>query len=547
MSTLIRKRPAPLWALLLPLACFAAAPLVRGPIFSSSDGILHLYQLIEFDAVLRAGVPFPRWAPDLLSGYGYPQMIFYAPLMYYLASAFHFVGLGYVDALKATVLAGMVASEAGMFVLGRELWGRWGGLLAAVAYLYFPYRLVNTYLDGELSQTLAWAWLPGLVWACWRFLRSGGRGHWLLAAACWAGLIYTHSVTSWLTAMFLGLLLLAWLALREARLLDELYLVGALALGTGLAAPYWLPALAEAGFVQLGRVQTGSYDFHVNLLPLGRVLSTELAHGYSGYVGANGPAQLGLLQLLAGATGLVAGIAACRGKAARLAAPFAALSLVAIVLMLEPAAPFWEHVPFGSALQFPDRLLGMLGFLLAVLAGAAGLWLRRLPTIPAALLAVAACAALIYAATARLNPAFVALPSSLSVADAAESDQSTGAIATTAKGEYTPIWMPAPLATSPLLPGYLTGRTPSIAAPGGAEITLLQHAPSDVGLAVSAPSAGIVELPVTYYPGWTASRSGATVPVEPSKRGLIAVDLPAGQSDLQLHFGSTSDRRLATA
>src|SRR5229473_1704995 len=51
--------------LLLPLSVFALAPLVRGPMFASADGLLHLYRLVEFDQAIRGGVWYPRWAPDL--------------------------------------------------------------------------------------------------------------------------------------------------------------------------------------------------------------------------------------------------------------------------------------------------------------------------------------------------------------------------------------------------------------------------------------------------------------------------------------------------
>src|SRR5581483_1246621 len=115
--------------------------------------------------------------------------IFYAPLLYYLAEAFHLLGLGFVDALKAAVGAGVLASVAGMHVFGRDVWGRWGGFLAAAAYLYAPYRFVNTYLDGELAQTLAWAWLPWLAWACWRYLRTSRIRYAALATLCYAGLV----------------------------------------------------------------------------------------------------------------------------------------------------------------------------------------------------------------------------------------------------------------------------------------------------------------------------------------------------------------------
>lgn len=536
--------------LLLPLSVFALAPLVRGPMFASSDGILHLYQLVEFDHALRDGVLFPRWAPELMAGYGQPLFIFYAPLMYYLSALFHALGLSLADALKATVLTGTLASALGLYAFGRELWGRWGGLLAAVAYLYVPYRFVNTYLDGELSQTLAWAWLPWLCWTCWRYLQTRRTGWGVAVALCYAGLIYTHSVTSWLATLFLaialGIRLLSW----PARLWDEVRLSGWFALGLGLAAPYWLPALVESSDIQLNRVQTGSYDFHTNLLSLGRTLSAQLAHGYSEYIGVNGPAQLGLAQTIVAGLGLVAVLACCvrsraNGPGAATAALFAALGAIGFVLMLSPATFFWEHVPFGHSLQFPDRMLGIVALPLAVLAGCLPLPFRR--TAGAPVVALAGAALLIFGATARFDVSYVSLASSFGPSEVIESEQSTGAIATTAKGEYTPVWMSQPALTSPLVAGYLTDQTPALSGGQGIQVDVVQRGVQDARLRVSAAQAGAAELPVTYYPGWTASVAGRPANVAPSDRGLISVMVPAGTSDIQLHFGVTTDRQLADA
>jgi hypothetical protein len=543
----VRKLPL---LLVLPLTGFAAAPLVRGPIFASSDGVLHLYQLVEFDLALRGGILFPRWAPDLMAGYGQPLFVFYAPVMYDLAALFHLAGLGFADALKATVLIGMLASALGMYLFGRDLWCRWGGLLAAVAYLYAPYRLVNTYLDGELSQTLAWAWLPWLSWASWRYLQTRRTGWGLAAGLCFAGLIYTHSVTSWLAAIFLALAFAGLLLVRRARFAAELRLGGWLALGLGLASPYWLPALVESSAIQLQRVQTGSYDFHTNLLPLARTLSTQLAHGYSEYVGVNGPAQLGLAQTLVAGLGMVA-VLACfgrrraRGTAAAAAMLFALLGAIAFMLMLKPAAPFWEHVPFGHSLQFPDRLLGIMALPLAVLAGGSLAPFRR--SVAAPVVALAASALLIYGATARLDVSYVSLPSSFGPREVVESEQSTGAVATTAKGEYTPVWMSQPALASPLVQGYLTGQTPTMSGGPGIQVQVLDRGVQDARFRVTAAQAGPVELPVTYYPGWTASAGAQRPDIRPSSRGLISVQVPAGTSDVLLRFGATPDRRLADA
>ena len=535
-------RRAPL-LLLLPLCAFAFAPLLRAPFFASADGLLHLYRLVEFDQGIRSGVLYPRWAPDLLAGYGYPIFVFYAPLLYYLAEAFHLLGFGFADALKAAIGAGMAASAAGMYLFGRDLWGRWGGLLSAVAYVYAPYRLVNTYLDGELAQTLAWAWLPWLAWASWRWLRGGQMRYGVLAGVCCGGLIATHSVASWLAALFLGLAMAALLAARAITIRRTLPLAGFLVAGVALAAPYWLPALAEQASVQLDRVRIATYDFHTNLLPLDRLLSTDWAHQYTGYVGVNGPAQLGLVQTLAAAIGLAAlAWFAWRKRNLATVAPallFAGLALAALTLTLTPAAVVWEHVPFGRFLQFPDRLLAIVSFGLAVVAGGLAPSLGRFRWAGALLLA----ALLVAGATARLTVNGLTLPPSLGPAQVTAYEQVSGAFGTTAKGEFTPRWLGSPPLTSPLIPHELGAPLPASVGP----LTITARQPEALQATIAAQRQGPVELPVSYFPGWTATVRGASSPTTPGPHGLVSVDVPAGQSAIALHFGDTPDRRLADA
>ncbi|HLG68944.1 MAG TPA: 6-pyruvoyl-tetrahydropterin synthase-related protein, partial [Chloroflexota bacterium] len=522
---------------------FALAPLVRGPMFASADGLLHLYRLVEFDQAIRSGIWYPRWAPDLLAGYGYPIFIFYAPLLYYLAEALHLAGLGFVDAIKAAVATGMLASTAGMYVFARDLWGRWGGFLAAAAYLYAPYRLVNTYLDGELAQTLAWAWLPWLAWASWRYLRTTRIRYAALATLCYGGLIATHSVTSWLATFFLGLALAAMLAGRAVSFLRTIKLGGCLAAGAALAAPYWLPALAEQGNVQLDRVRIATYDFHTNLLPLARTIALQWAHPYDQYLGANGPAQLGLIQALVAIAAIVALLAAGRRRWP-VAALFGGLAVTAFVLMLQPAAVFWDHMPFGRFLQFPDRLLAILAFCLAILAGGLPGALRRLPGPAVAGCALLASGALIFGATARLDVNYIALPASLGPAQVTEYEQISGAFGTTAKGEFTPRWLGDPPLTSPLIGSELTGTLPPAITSGNAQVRVTSRQAEAMNATVTAAEAGPAALPVAYYPGWSAKVNGQAAAVKPSSKGLAEVPVPAGQSDVTLRFGTSPDRRL---
>src|SRR4030043_1634161 len=82
------------------LVCLLGLPalssLCKSTLPRSFDGFFHLYRLLEIDHLLRQFVLFPRWAPDLAYGYGYPLFNFVPHLPYYLSEIPHLVGLGLV-------------------------------------------------------------------------------------------------------------------------------------------------------------------------------------------------------------------------------------------------------------------------------------------------------------------------------------------------------------------------------------------------------------------------------------------------------------------
>ena len=46
-------------------------------LIDSHDLWMHLYVVEQFDKVLRSGVIYPRWIPDINRGYGLLNMIYY--------------------------------------------------------------------------------------------------------------------------------------------------------------------------------------------------------------------------------------------------------------------------------------------------------------------------------------------------------------------------------------------------------------------------------------------------------------------------------------
>src|SRR3712207_5820218 len=83
------------------VSALSAQPLF-GCLPQGHDSLIHLYRLVELDHLLRQGLFFPRWMPDLVYGYGYPLFNFYAPLSAYLSEAIYLIpGLGFQHSLAA--------------------------------------------------------------------------------------------------------------------------------------------------------------------------------------------------------------------------------------------------------------------------------------------------------------------------------------------------------------------------------------------------------------------------------------------------------------
>ncbi|MDO8673489.1 MAG: hypothetical protein Q7O66_18935, partial [Dehalococcoidia bacterium] len=127
------RRHSKFFALLVALsAAFSAMPLLQPFFFASSDGLYHLYRLMEYDLLLTSGVWYPRWAPDFYFGAGLPLFNYYAPLTYYLAEVFHLLGAGYIDSIRLLIFAGMILSGLGAFLYARTFFSPLASLLVAI-------------------------------------------------------------------------------------------------------------------------------------------------------------------------------------------------------------------------------------------------------------------------------------------------------------------------------------------------------------------------------------------------------------------------------
>jgi uncharacterized membrane protein len=252
----IKRIPQPAAFILLLLCLPALWPMLPVASWESHDVLHHVFRIASFDAGLRSGTLFPRWADQLGFGYGFPVTHYYAPLAYGLTELFHLAGTGVLDAIKLTYALGFVVSAFGMYGWARSVVGPRAAVLAAAAYVYYPYHIADMYMRGTLTEFVALALLPLIMLEARRMVREPDRN--VFAAVrfvLWlAALILTHNLTAFLfLPVIVAYVIAQALAAPGAspRALGTVLAKTAISitLAFALTAFYWLPALSEVGWI----------------------------------------------------------------------------------------------------------------------------------------------------------------------------------------------------------------------------------------------------------------------------------------------------------
>ncbi|MBI4037238.1 hypothetical protein HY385_02345, partial [Candidatus Daviesbacteria bacterium] len=141
--------------LILVLSILTIWPLFLPGYFSHHDD-LQVMRIFEMRRCLM-DLQIPcRWVPDMGYGNGFPIFNFYSAFPYYLGALFSFV-LGYIGAAKALFFIPLALGGVSMYFLGKELFGRVGGVIAAGLFIFAPYRALDTYVRGDIAESFSLA------------------------------------------------------------------------------------------------------------------------------------------------------------------------------------------------------------------------------------------------------------------------------------------------------------------------------------------------------------------------------------------------------
>ncbi len=546
------------WGLILAVALglFASFPfLARAGLPHHTDAELHVYRTAELSRIVHEGVVYPRWAANLYLGYGYPIFNYYAPLTYHLGGLAARVvpSVGIVGGTKSVFISGLVLAAIGAYLLGRELFGPTGGVLAATSFTLSPYVVfIDPHARGDLAEHFAVCLMPLALYFLHRLLERSSRGAFLGSVLTISAMVFSHNLLG-LASSALLLAYWTWQVVIGQRRQNAVWGMTAFAVAAGLIAFFWLPALLEYNAVKLEVVGPGHFDYREHFCSLVELLAPSRRIDW-GAVGPRFRHNVGLVQwLLALAAVAVLARRAYRDREVfRETGFFVVGAAVLLFLMHSVSSWVWEAVPLMPYLQFPWRLLGPANLMLALCAASAARWLPE--RVSGRLLSVGAFGLLIVGALPLLYPP--PWPEDFGGTEAADIlhwERTSQALGTTSTGDFLPTTVEViPSVARTLVESYETGgpvdKINRATLPDDAEVEVISHGPTHDEVHVVTSRALILRFYTFHFPGWRAYLDGEEVDIEIGRpEGFITVPVPPGDHTVSVRFEDTWARRLGWA
>jgi hypothetical protein len=355
--------------------------------FNMHDDLQMMRQLEMEKCFLDGQIPC-RWVPDMGYGFGFPLFNYYPPLPYLVGEGIRLLGLSFVTTVKVVFVISFLASGITMYLLAKEFFGKFGGVVSSIFYIWAPYHAVDVYVRGAMNEAWGLIWFPAILWTSYRLIKEKKKTLWVIGLAlAWFGLLTSHNLMVLIFTPIFGLwcFLFMWLE-KKWKIIPQFVISGVLALG--LAAFFTLPAILEQKYVQVNTLVTGYYEYIAHFASLNQLLFSRF-WGYGPSVWETGdgmPFQIGHIHwILSLVVGVVVLAKIFKGNKKISAIPsslfvvlfFLAIGWFAAFMAHSRSTPIWQAIAPLAFVQFPWRFLTMVTLAFSFIAGSVVLFVPK--------------------------------------------------------------------------------------------------------------------------------------------------------------------------
>lgn len=481
------------------------------------DGEYHVVRFYEFDKVLRSGVFYPVWAPDLNYTYGSPLFLYVYPFPNYVSSALHFLGFSFIDAFKLNLIIASILGSLFMYAYGNYKFGRWGGLISAVAYTYAPYHLLDIYVRGSVGEVWALALFPAFLYFFDKGIDRKNLKQALYAGIVFSVIILSHNI---LSVMFLGFLCFYsffQISIRKQKLKNVQFILVSLFSGIGLSSFFILPALFKQGYT-VGLKVFSVFDHFPEVYQL---LIPSWGSGYSGISnGTQMSFQIGVANLIIFALTVFALLRRKRSIAQRAYIVFFLSMFLFFVFLVTPFSKIiWERLAFIQIFQFPWRFLSLVVFCASILAGGLTIFYKS------KILHIGIIVIIIFTTIGYAKAPFFHLRNDEYYIKSENFIYGTNSIGNVFQTKWFPQAKHLPDSAAKLL---LAGEN----------VSPVVHLPNRQEYSLSLDTPDSLLFNTAFFPGWRLKVDNQYVDIINAK-GLMRVDLDSGNHYIELEFNDT--------
>jgi len=195
--------------ILLICSAFICLPLLSKKIdITYDDGIQHLARLMGTYQSILEEQSFSVIMSNFCNNFGYSWNLFYSPFTAYLPLIFKLFGVSFIGCIKLFMFTCVFLSSITMYYFVKEVTkNKKIALIAAIFYIFAPYRLTDMYLRNALAELTSFVFIPMVFHGLYGVLKEKSKREYLLifGSIC---LILTHTVIAMYTAILCFIYLL---------------------------------------------------------------------------------------------------------------------------------------------------------------------------------------------------------------------------------------------------------------------------------------------------------------------------------------------------
>lgn len=530
--------------LLLVLSGFIVWPLLLPGFFRVQD-YLQVIRIYEMRRCIEDFQIPCRWVSDMGSGYGFPLFNYYGVFPYYIA-AFSSYFLGYIGAAKLIFFLPIVLGGIFMYILAKEVFGKEAAFVAAILYLFAPYRALDIYVRGSISEIFAMTLIPLIFYFFLKLIKSSDLVNFLATTFTLAIFLLNHNLMNMLFLPMLLVWVIYWLFIRrESGGLRKTAIIVMLSiiLGFLLASFFILPAYFEQNLIQDQNLRESELvpNFRAHFVTVNQLFFSRFwGYGVSTWGDKDGLSfqvgwphwQLALIVVCLLLLQRIRNRGLEKSRNYLLYFIFFSVSITSLLMTHNKSAFLWELFGKLQFVQFPWRFLSTAIFSVSFLGGAIVLFIKKQYRIYSILIITILTIFLNYRYFQPENFEYHLSDKDLLTGSMWEFYQQ-GSLT-----DYLPKDAQKPNKIAPKMP----------IVKGEAKITNYEKSSNKFKFRVGVKDQTIVEVPIFDFPNWQVFANG--LPIEHSNKGefgTIQIELAQGDYLVSGFFENTPLRVVANS